>query len=53
MRGNVAPRLMLRSHMVTAASVVAVLLGSVWLWAEYGTTVFFETVRAGFTACFG
>jgi hypothetical protein len=27
--------------------------GSVLLWAHYGTTVFFETIRAGFTACFG
>jgi hypothetical protein len=24
-----------------------------WLWAHYGTTVFFETIRAGFVACFG
>jgi hypothetical protein len=23
------------------------------LWARYGTAVFFETIRAGFTACFG
>jgi hypothetical protein len=23
------------------------------LWAHYGTAVFFETIRAGFTACFG
>jgi hypothetical protein len=27
--------------------------GSVLLWAHYGTTVFFETIRAGFVACFG
>lgn len=27
--------------------------GSVLLWAHYGTTVFFETIRAGFAACFG
>jgi hypothetical protein len=27
--------------------------GSVLLWAHYGTTVFFETIRAGFSACFG
>jgi len=30
-----------------------VFAGSVLLWAHYGTTVFFETIRAGFTACFG
>ena len=33
-----------------AALVVA---GGVLLWAHYGTTVFFETIRAGFSACFG
>jgi hypothetical protein len=27
--------------------------GSVLLWAHYGTTVFFETIRTGFAACFG
>jgi hypothetical protein len=27
--------------------------GGVLLWAHYGTTVFFETIRAGFAACFG
>jgi hypothetical protein len=30
-----------------------VFAASVLLWAHYGTTVFFETIRAGFTACFG
>jgi hypothetical protein len=24
-----------------------------WLWAHYGAAVFFETIRAGFAACFG
>jgi hypothetical protein len=23
------------------------------LWAHYGATVFFETIRAGLAACFG
>jgi hypothetical protein len=37
-----------------AGAVVAVaLLGTVMLWAHYGATVFFETIRAGFAACFG
>jgi hypothetical protein len=31
----------------------AILAGTIALWAHYGTTVFFETVRAGFAACFG
>ena len=29
------------------------LAGSIALWAHYGTAVFFETIRAGLTACFG
>ncbi len=33
--------------------VAAVLvLGTAVLWAYYGTTVFFEMVRAGWAACF-
>jgi hypothetical protein len=44
-----APRLAL-----TAGALAALALaGSVLLWAHYGTTVFFETIRAGFAACFG
>ena len=35
------------------AVVVLALFGTVLLWAHYGTTVFFETIRAGFSACFG
>jgi len=38
---------------VGLAFVAVVLGGTVLLWAHYGTTVFFETIRAGFTACFG
>jgi hypothetical protein len=34
-------------------AVALALLGTVLLWAYYGTTVFFETIRAGFAACFG
>jgi hypothetical protein len=33
--------------------VALALAGSGLLWAYYGTTVFFETIRAGFSACFG
>jgi hypothetical protein len=29
------------------------LIGTGLLWAHYGTAVFFETIRAGFSACFG
>ena len=36
-----------------APSLRLPLIGTVLLWAHYGTTVFFETIRAGFSACFG
>src|SRR5271169_274203 len=45
----------MRSWPILAASVLVALAlaGTVLLWAHYGTTVFFETIRAGFAACFG
>jgi hypothetical protein len=43
-----------RPLLVAGAGVVALALGgTVLLWAHYGTTIFFETIRAGFAACFG
>jgi hypothetical protein len=39
--------------LVMAAIIGAILAGTVALWAHYGTAVFFETIRAGFAACFG
>ena len=43
-----------RATVLVAATVAALLLaGTVALWAHYGTAVFFETIRAGFAACFG
>jgi hypothetical protein len=53
MPDTVAPRLTLRPALVAAAMSAIVLAGTVLLWAHYGTTVFFETIRAGFVACFG
>jgi len=41
------------SVLVASALVALALIGSGLLWAHYGTAVFFETIRAGFTACFG
>ena len=35
------------------ALVGLTLVGTGVLWAHYGTAVFFETIRAGFSACFG
>jgi len=40
--------------LLIAGGAFGVVLGAtVLLWAYYGTTVFFETIRTGFTACFG
>jgi hypothetical protein len=51
MTNAVAPR---RGAIVFAAAAMGlVLAGSIALWAHYGTAVFFETIRAGFVACFG
>jgi hypothetical protein len=37
-----------------AGAAVVVAAGAAgWLWAHYGATVFFESIRAGFAACFG
>jgi hypothetical protein len=50
----VAPRFTLRPLFLTGGALFAVALaGAVLLWAHYGTTVFFETIRAGLVACFG
>jgi hypothetical protein len=38
--------------LATAATII-ILAGAVWLWAHFGTTLFFETIRTGFVACFG
>lgn len=53
MRDTAAPRPLPRSLVVAAGGVVVVLAATVLLWAHYGATVFFETIRAGFVACFG
>ena len=51
---TVVPRLTSRPLIAAGTTaVVIVLAGTVMLWARYGTAVFFETIRAGFTACFG
>ena len=39
--------------LVIAAVLGAILAGTTALWVHYGTAVFFETIRAGFAACFG
>jgi uncharacterized protein involved in exopolysaccharide biosynthesis len=48
------PELPRRGAILIAASVLALLLaGAIALWANYGTAVFFETIRTGLAACFG
>jgi hypothetical protein len=42
-----------RSLLVTVGGIALVMAGTILLWAHYGETVFFETIRAGFVACFG
>ena len=47
---DIVPR---RAVLLVAAFLGAILAGTIALWAHYGTAVFFETIRAGFAACFG
>ena len=42
-----------RPLLAIVVGVAIALAGTLWLWAYYGTAVFFETIRAGFVACFG
>jgi hypothetical protein len=53
MRETFAPQILSRPLIVAAALVAVAIAGTVWLWAQYGTTIFFETIRSGFVACFG
>ena len=48
-----ALRRLSRPLLAAVALVIVALGGSVMLWAHYGVRVFFETIRAGFVACFG
>ena len=50
---TIAPRAPLRPLIVAGVVVAVALAGTVLLWAHYGATIFFETIRAGFVACFG
>jgi len=50
---SAAPHSLSRPLLAIAALVAIALGGTLWLWAHYGTAVFFETIRAGFVACFG
>ena len=52
MRETVAPRLTSRPPLVAGAAAVLAHARTLLLWAHYGATVFFETIRAGFVAYF-
>jgi hypothetical protein len=54
MRETVAPSLTSRPIVIAgAATAVLALAGTTLLSAHYGPALFFETIRAGLTACFG
>jgi len=38
---------------LAGAAFILALGSAIWLWANYGAAVFFETIRAGWVACFG
>lgn len=53
MPGATTSRALSGPLLAAGSAVVFLLAGTVVLWAHYGTAVFFETIRAGFIACFG
>ena len=53
-QSNVVPRSIAQVLAPVLAGVAAfILAGALWLWTCYGAMVFFETIRVGYTACFG
>lgn len=44
---------MSRWLIIGGAATMLAFSGTLSLWAHFGTIVFFETIRAGFAACFG
>lgn len=46
------PPALTRPLMLLGAAAAILALATLALWAWYGTTVFFEMLRAGFAACF-
>jgi hypothetical protein len=46
------PRPMTRPLMLAAGVMGVLLAATIALWAHYGSTVFFEMIRAGLAACF-
>jgi hypothetical protein len=52
-RETYARRPISRPLLLAGAMAIAAIGGAGWLWGHYGAAVFFETIRAGFAACFG
>ena len=50
---TVAPRLPSRPLILGGAATILALDGTIGMWGFVGATVFFETIRVGFVACFG
>jgi hypothetical protein len=51
---SIQPSRRIGQAIVTAAAALGTMLalGALALWFHYGTTVFFETIAAGISACF-
>jgi hypothetical protein len=47
-----SPPALTRPLLVLGAVAGVLVIATLGLWSWYGTTVFFEMVRAGFAACF-
>jgi hypothetical protein len=50
---TLAPQPVPRLRIIALGGFALMAAATVLLWASYGTAVFFETIRAGFVACFG
>jgi hypothetical protein len=51
---SIQPSRRIGQAIVTGAAILgaALLFGALALWFHYGTTVFFETIAVGISACF-
>jgi hypothetical protein len=41
-----------RPFLLVGAVASVLIVATLWLWAHYGTAVFFEIIAAGIAACF-
>jgi hypothetical protein len=41
-----------RPFLLVGAVACVLIVATLWLWAHYGTAVFFEIIAAGIAACF-